>query len=290
MTQGLTRQYGARTFDFTRSVAVMAIVNRTRDSFHDAGRTFALASAVEAALQAVADGADWVDIGGVPFSPLAEEVTEDEELQRVVPVIKEVRAGTDAVISVDTFRPRVAEQAVEAGATVINDTSGLRDRGMAEVAARTGAGLIVTHSKAAPREWYPHPHYGDVVQEVLAFLQERVASALDCGVAPDQLIVDPGHDLNKNTVHSLELTRGMEALQSLGHPVLASVSNKDFIAETLGRADADLRTGTVTTMAFCVLNGARILRVHDVPAAVQAVRMLSALIGWTPPRESAHNV
>src|SRR3954466_8179660 len=144
------RSMGARTFDFSRQVAVMGIVNRTVDSFYDRGATFALDKAVGAALQAAEHGADWIDIGAVPFSPIAEPVDERAELDRLLPVVEAVRAGTDAVISIDTFRAEVARQALRAGADAVNDTSGLHDPDMASVVADAGATLVVTHSRAAP--------------------------------------------------------------------------------------------------------------------------------------------
>ena len=160
------RTIGARTFDFSRQVAVMGIVNRTVDSFYDRGATFALEKAVDAALQAVAHGADWVDVGAVPFSPIAEKVDERAELDRLLPVVEAVRAGTDAVISVDTFRAEVARHALRAGADAVNDTSGLHDPQMARVVADAGATLVVTHSRAAPGQRLARPHYDDVVADV----------------------------------------------------------------------------------------------------------------------------
>ena len=167
------RTIGARTFDFSRQVAVMGIVNRTVDSFYDRGATFALDKAVDAALQAVAHGADWVDVGAVPFSPIAEKVDERAELDRLLPVVEAVRAGTDAVISVDTFRAEVARHALRAGADAVNDTSGLHDPQMARVVADAGATLVVTHSRAAPGQQLARPHYDDVVADVAAYLLDR---------------------------------------------------------------------------------------------------------------------
>jgi dihydropteroate synthase len=284
------RQIGARAFDFHRQVAVMAIVNRTRDSFFDRGKTFDLEPALAAVETALAAGADWIDIGGVPFSPATEDVGVEEELRRVLPVVAATRARTDAVISVDTVRAEVARAAVEAGATAINDTSGLRDPGIADVAAATGAALVITHSKAAPREVLRRPSYADVVTEVRDFLADRAAAAVGRGVRPEQLVVDPGHDLNKNTHHSLELTRRLAELADLGYPLLASVSNKDFIGETLGLPNAELAEGTLATVVTCVLAGARIVRVHDVASTVRAVRMVEAVLGWRPPRRTRHNL
>ena len=196
------RTIGARTFDFSRQVAVMGIVNRTVDSFYDRGATFALDKAVDAALQAVEHGADWVDVGAVPFSPVAQKVDERAELDRLLPVVEAVRAGTDAVISVDTFRAEVARQALRAGADAVNDTSGLHDDGMARVVADAGATLVVTHSRAAPGRPLAQPHYADVVAEVAAYLLDRAGTAVAAGIAKDRIVIDPGHDLNKNT-HAL---------------------------------------------------------------------------------------
>jgi len=280
-----------RVLDGDRRVAVMAIVNRTPDSFHDRGRTFALDRAVEAAERAVADGADWVDIGGVPFSAEAPDVSEAEELDRVLPVVEAVRAATDAVISVDTYRTEVARAAVAAGADVVNDTSGLHDPDLAGVIASTGATLVVTHSLAnPPRTKVVRPTYDDVVAEVAGFLTGRVQFALDQGVRREQLVIDPGHDLNKNTYHSLELTRRLGEITALGYPTLVALSNKDFIGETLDRPQYERLEGSLAALVACVLAGARIVRVHDVAASCAAVRMTEAILGWREPAYVRHNI
>jgi dihydropteroate synthase len=285
------RTIGRREFDLSQRVAVMAIVNRTPDSFHDRGRTYALESAVAAVRRAVAEGADWVDIGGVPFGLHAGEVTEAEELDRVVPVIEAVRADSDVVISVDTFRPGVAAAGIAAGADVINDTTGLQDPGMADLAARTGATLIITHSLASPpRTPVPRPRYGDVVTEVRDFLAERVALARRHGLHDRQIIIDPGHDLNKNTHHSLALTRRLEEIAALNLPLLVAVSNKDFIGETLDLPQPQRVEGTLAALTICILKGARIVRVHEVAESVRAVRMTEAVLGWREPAYARHNL
>ncbi|GIM93377.1 dihydropteroate synthase [Paractinoplanes toevensis] len=281
------RIIGGREFDFARQVAVMAIVNRTPDSFHDQGSTFALEKALERVKQAAADGADWIDIGGVPFAP-GPEVSVAEEIERVLPVVTAARDL--AVVSVDTFRPEVAREVIAAGAGVINDTSGLRDPAMADTVAGTGAQLVITHSLAAPRTLWPSPQYRDVTAEVGAFLRSRVELALSRGVRPDQIIIDPGHDLNKNTLHTLEITRRLDELAAIGYPLLAAVSNKDFIGETLDAAQHDRLTGTLAAVVFCIVRGARIVRVHDVAATVDAVRMTEAMLGWRPPAYTRHNI
>jgi dihydropteroate synthase len=285
------RTIGNRTLDLSRQVAVMAIINRTPDSFHDPGRTYALDRAVEAIDSAVADGADWVDIGGVPFSPKARHVTGAEEADRVVPLVEAARKHPDLIISVDTYRTEVARRVIEAGANVINDTSGLYDPALADLVAGTDATLIITHSLASPPgTMVERPAYDDVTAEVAAFLADRVEFALGRGVPADRIVIDPGHDLNKNTYHSLELTRRLAEITALGYPTLVAVSNKDFIGETLDVPQGQRLEGTIAAMVGCILQGARIVRVHDVRAAVAATRMTEAILGWRPPAFTRHNM
>jgi dihydropteroate synthase len=281
------RRINGRDFDFDREVAVMAVINRTPDSFYDRGATFALDSAVAAALAAIQAGADWIDIGGAKFAPGA-AIPAAEEIGRVVPVVEALR-GSGVVISVDTFDADVALASIRAGAHVINDTTGVHDPRLAEVVADSDATLVITHSLAAPRTPYPAPRYGDVVAEVSDFLQARVQRALDHGVPAERLVIDPGHDLNKNTLHSLELTRRLGEITGLGLPTLVAVSNKDFIGETLDRDRGHRVEGTLAAAVFCILQGARIVRVHNVSAAVDAVRMTEAILGWRNPVYLSHN-
>ena len=284
------RRIGAREFDFARRVAVMAIVNRTPDSFYDNGSTFALEAAVDSALRAVAEGADWVDIGGMAFSPDTAEISPAEEIDRVLGVIEAVRAASDVVISVDTQRPEVARACVAAGANVVNDTTGLRVPGMAETVAETGAAVVIAHSVAEPHRHLPRPQYTDVVAEVAEFLTRQVQLALDAGVPAEAIIIDPGHDLNKNTRHSLELVRRLDEITGIGPPTLVALSNKDFIGETLDRERSDRLSGTLATTALCVERGARIVRAHEVAATVDAVRMTEAVLGLREPAWLRHNV
>lgn len=281
--------FGPRTLDFSRQVALMAIINRTPDSFYDGGATFALDAAVVASLAAVHDGADWVDIGGVPFAP-GPALSADEESERVVPVISAVAAASDVIISVDTFLPEVAARSIAAGANVINDTTGLANPEIASVVAESGAHLVITHSLAAPRTVYPRPQYDDVVTEVAAFLSSRVELALSLGVPANKIIIDPGHDLNKNTLHTLEITRRFNEIAALGFPVLAAVSNKDFIGETLNQSKNERLEGSIASGVICILGGARVLRMHNVAAASSAIRMTEAVLGWRQPAYQLHNM
>jgi dihydropteroate synthase len=278
----------AVTFDFTRGVFVMAIVNRTPDSFYDEGSTFAFDAAVTAALAAAAAGADIVDIGGVPFGR-GPAVTLEEELHRVIPVVAAVRAASAVAISVDTFNADVAREAIAAGAGMVNDTSGLFDSRMADVVAATDATLVITHSLAPPRAEPPCPEYDDVTAEVVAFLRERVARALAAGISPERIVVDPGHDLNKNSLHSLELTRRLDEIVGIGQPVLVAVSNKDFVGETLDLPKRERLEGSIAVAVACVLKGARIVRVHEVAPTVAAMRMTEAVLGLRQPAYLKHN-
>jgi len=282
------RQIGRRTFDFARRVAVMAVINRTPDSFHDRGATFALDAAVDAALRAVELGADWVDIGGVPFGR-GPEVTTDEELDRVIPVVERIAAASDVVISVDTNRAAVAEAAIAAGAGVVNDTSGFYDEAMPGVIAASGATAVLTHSLWPPRSEPVAPQYDDIVDDVRAHLARLVDQAVGAGIRPDRLIVDPGHDLNKNTLHSLELTRRLGEIVDLGYPTLVALSNKDFIGETLDRPQTERVVGSVVAASASIIAGARIVRVHDVRETIDAVRMTEAVLGLREPARVWHN-
>ncbi|NQX27498.1 dihydropteroate synthase [Microbacteriaceae bacterium VKM Ac-2854] len=267
----------------------MAVVNRTPDSFYDKGATFALDRAVAAAQRAAEDGADWIDIGGVPFGR-GPVVTVAEEIDRVVPVIEAIHAVNDVVISVDTTSAEVARRSIAAGAAVINDTSGLHDPEMAAVVAESQAQLVLTHSLGEPRNGPARPSYADVTDEVEQFLRERVQTAVAAGVPLERLIVDPGHDLNKNTLHTLEITRRLEQIVGIGLPTLAAVSNKDFIGESLDRPQGQRLSGTLAAAVICIMKGARIVRMHDVPAAVDAVRLTEAVLGFRAPVYLRHNV
>ena len=283
-------RFGSRTIDFDREVVVMAIVNRTPDSFHDRGSTFALDAALSAAETAIEAGAPWVDVGGQPFAA-GERLPVEEELDRVLPVVTGIRRHSDVVISVDTFEPEVAGRCLAAGADVVNDTTGLRDPAMVDVLVKERGHVVLTHSLApSPRAAVPRPQYGDVVAEVAAFLDAQARRALDRGIPEDHIVLDPGHDLNKNTLHSLELTRRFGEIAALGFPTLAAVSNKDFVGETLDAAGPDRLAGSLAAAVICVLQGARIVRMHDAAAACSAMRMTEAVLGLRQPARLQHNI
>ncbi len=284
------RRIGARTFDFARRTAVMAVVNRTPDSFFDHGATFALEAAVAQAQRAVAEGADWVDIGGLPFSPDTPDVSVAEEVDRVLPVVEAIRAVSDVVISVDTYRPEVAQAVLDGGADVINDVMGLRVAGLAEVVASSGATIVIAHSVGEPHRHHRRPQYQDVVAEVVAYLIERVEYARSLGIAEDRIVIDPGHDLNKNTLHTLEITRRLHEVAAIGLPMLVALSNKDFVGESIDRPQGERLYGTLAATALCVQAGARIVRAHQVRETVDVVRMTEAVLGLREPAYLKHNI
>jgi dihydropteroate synthase len=264
--------------------AVMAIVNRTPDSFYDRGATFALAAALERVEQVVAQGARIVDVGGVKAGP-GDEVDVAEELRRVVPFVARVREQHPQVaISVDTWRADVAREVVAAGADLLNDTWSGADPGLAEVAAQTGVGLVCSHvGPLTPRSRPHRVAYDDVVADVRDRVVALAERALALGVRPDGLLVDPTHDFGKNTYHSLELTRHLDVLVATGYPVLVSLSNKDFVGETLDAPVGQRLTGTLAATAVARWLGARVFRAHEVAPTLEVLAMVAAIRGDAPP-------
>jgi dihydropteroate synthase len=256
----------------------MAVINRTPDSFFDRGATAGFAAALDAASRAVADGADIVDIGGVKAGP-GKEVTSAAEIDRVAGLVTAVRERhPDIVISVDTWRSEVGEVVAQAGADLLNDAWGGADPRLAEVAAEYGTGLVCSHADGLPPRTRPHrPAYGALVLDVTAYVTEYAERAVASGVRACSILVDPAHDFGKNTWQSLELTRRLGELTATGWPVLAAVADKDFIGEALDLPVDQRAEGTIATLAVCAWLGARIFRVHDVPAAREALKAVAAM-------------
>jgi len=259
--------------------AVMAVVNRTPDSFFDRGATFAFQAALDAASRLIGEGADIIDIGGVKAGP-GDPVGPAEEIDRVAGLVAAVRERhPDVIISVDTWRSEVAEVVAEAGADLINDTWGGVDPALPEVAAEHGLGLVCAHAGRLRPRTRPHRiGYEDVVADVVRYttaLAERAAAA---GVARDRILIDPAHDFGKNTWHSLEVSRRLGELVATGWPVLVAVSNKDFIGEALGGLPVERRhVGTLATLTVSALQGARVFRVHDAASARKALGVVARL-------------
>jgi dihydropteroate synthase len=250
------------------SFAIMAVVNRTPDSFFDHGATYEFDAALTSASRAVAAGAEIVDIGGVKAGP-GDDVDTDEEIRRVAGLVAAVRERhPDVVISVDTWRWQVGEAVAAAGADLLNDVWGGADPALAAVAAAHGIGLVCSHAGGlAPRTGPHRPAYADVVRDVISHVTAEAERAVAAGVRPEQLLIDPAHDFGKNTWHSLELTRRLDEFCGTGWPVMVAVSNKDFVGEVLGLPASQRGEGTMAALAISAWLGARVFRVHDVPAA-----------------------
>jgi len=264
---------------------VMAIVNRTPDSFYDRGATFGLDAAMDAVDRAVADGADLVDIGGVKAGAAGSWVDTDEELRRVVPFVRAVRdRHPELVISVDTWRHEVAAAACEAGADLLNDTWAGADPSLGVVAAEYGAGVVCSHTGGLPPRTDPHRvHYDDVVHAVLAEVVPAAERLVSLGVPADGILIDPTHDFGKNTWHGLELLRRTGELVATGWPVLMALSNKDFVGETLGTGVDDREDGTLAATAVAAQAGARVFRAHQVRRTRHVLEMVASIAGTRPP-------
>lgn len=266
------------SLDFTRRTLIMGIINVTPDSFFDGGRRLEAAAAVAAGVAMIASGADILDVGGESTRPGAAPVSEEEEMARVLPVVRGLRARIGAPISIDTYKASVARAALEEGADIVNDISALRfDPGMAALVAAEKVPLILMHMQGTPRTMQQDPQYRDVVREVRDFLAAQLYAALEAGVAQEAVIVDPGIGFGKTVEHNLELLRGLPALAALGQPLLVGASRKTFIGKILGAEPADRLEGSLAAAVAAVLGGANILRVHDVAETVKAVRIADAL-------------
>jgi dihydropteroate synthase len=268
---------GDRVFDVTTRTLVMGILNRTPDSFYDQGATFELDALLRRAEELVADGADLLDIGGVRAAP-GPEVTEAEELDRVVPPIAELRSRLDVPLSVDTWRSTVLDEACRVGAVVANDISGFADPDYLAVAAKHHASVIATHIRTKPRVADPDPHYGDLVADVRAFLLDRAARAEAVGLTRAQIAIDAGLDLGKTPAMSAILLRESEVLAASGYTLLLSASNKRFLGELLHLEIDDRREASLAAVAYGVAHGCRIVRVHDVAGSVHVCRTIEAIL------------
>ena len=256
----------------------MGILNVTPDSFSDGGRYLDHEAAVEHGLRMVEEGADLLDVGGESTRPGSDAVSVEDELARVLPVIKRLAAEVDIPISIDTRKAEVAAPALDAGASIVNDVSAGRDRRMFEVTRAAGAGLVLMHMLGEPKTMQEEPRYEDVVREVHDYLDERIEDAEDAGIGRDRIAADPGLGFGKTSRHSLELMRSIDAFLDLGVPIVVGPSRKSFIGAALGDAPVDQRLeGTAGAVAWLAGRGAHILRVHDVETMVKVVSVVDAI-------------
>lgn len=275
------RALGLTLADHSRP-RVMGIVNVTPDSFSDGGRSFAFDDAIATAERLVAEGADLLDIGGESSRPGADVVDEEEEARRVVPVVRALAGRVGVPISIDTTKPKVARLALEAGAAVVNDIRGLDDPELLAVAAGSGAGVVLMHMQGTPQTMQVDPRYGDVVAEVLADLGRAVDRAEAAGIARERIAVDPGIGFGKSFEHNLRLLKSLESFASLGCVLLVGTSRKGFLGKLAGRRTGDQTVPSVTSALAAAAAGARVVRVHDVAATVEAFRVWEGHRGWTP--------
>jgi dihydropteroate synthase len=268
---------GTQLLDLARPV-VMGVLNVTPDSFSDGGRFTSVAAAVEHGQLLASEGAQIIDVGGESTRPGAEPVDVHEELRRVIPVIEQLRATTSAVVSIDTQKPQVMLEAAAAGAGLINDVLALRASGALEAAASTTCAVCLMHMQGEPRTMQKNPTYSDVVSDIKAFMLERVQACRSAGISDDRIVLDPGFGFGKTAAHNLELLRRLPDLAVDGLPVLAGLSRKSMIAKLLGDSAKDRIHASVALAVIAAMQGARIIRVHDVAATVDAMKMVTAVL------------
>lgn len=259
---------------------LMGIVNATPDSFSDDGSTRTLDARVALAAELLEAGADIIDIGGESGVTNRPAVAAQEEVERVVPLIERVAGELGALVSVDTYKPVVARAAVEAGAAIVNDVSGLRDLELADVCAQTGAGLVLMHTRVPPKQKLLDPgFYDDVAGDVQSFLRERMAAAVARGVDPEQIMLDPGPDFAKTPAQTVESLRRLDTLHGLGRPLLLAISRKDFVGAITGRAPRERLAGTLAALGYGADMGGHVFRIHDVAAAADYLAVRAVLRG-----------
>ncbi|MBX9653376.1 dihydropteroate synthase [bacterium] len=276
--RSLTRlAWGQRSLSLGEYPLLMGIVNVTPDSFSDGGQFFDPNRAVDHALKLVDEGANWLDVGGESTRPGATPVGDAEELRRVLPVIEGISAQTDTPISIDTYKASVAREAIEAGASIINDVTGFRDPAMVEVAAATKTACIVMHMRGTPADMMEQTEYTEVVADLIEYFRERLARLSAAGVELERTILDPGIGFAKRRLDNLRLLNRLHEFASLGRPVLLGASRKRIIGEITGRGEAGRIHGTIASSVLAYLKGVHILRVHDVGAVADALKIARAI-------------
>lgn len=268
---------------FSERTYVMGILNVTPDSFSDGGKFFSTKAAIARALKLSRDGADIIDIGGESTRPGALEVDADREIERVRRVIEGVRKEIDIPISIDTRKSEVAEEAIRSGAVIVNDVSGLtHDRKMASIVAKHGAALIVTHMKGAPQDMQDSPTYRNLIEEVIGGLKGSIDIARRAGIGEDMIIIDPGVGFGKTANHNLEILKRLDEFKILGRPICIGTSRKSFIGKVLDIPRPESRlSGSIATSVIAIINGANIIRAHDVKQACEAARMTDSVLDST---------
>ena len=256
---------------------IMGVLNVTPDSFSDGGKFLSVEKAVEHAYRMVDEGADIIDVGGESSRPFSEPVSEEEELRRIIPVMEELD-GIKVPISVDTYKPKVAEEALKRGASIVNDIFGLRKEGMAEVVREYDAAVVIMHMKGEPKNMQLNPHYDDVIGEIIRFFRERIDFALKKGIEKDRVIIDPGIGFGKRVEDNLRIINELDSFKSLGYPILIGTSRKSFIGKVLNIEVGERLEGTIASNIVALMNGASIFRVHDVRPNLRALKMAEKIM------------
>jgi dihydropteroate synthase len=268
---------GKFQLDLTRP-NVMGIVNVTPDSFSDGGKYSSVDLAVEHALQLIAEGADILDIGGESTRPGADPVGLDEELMRVIPVIEALSKVATVPISIDTYKPEVMRAAIQAGADIVNDICALREDGALEIVANSNAGVCLMHMQGIPQTMQINPQYADVVSEVKQFLTDRVEACLAHGIAKERIMLDPGFGFGKTTAHNVALIQHLDSFVELGFPLLVGLSRKSVLGRIAGGDEQQRLHAGLAASVISVMKGAKIVRVHDVKATVDALKVVAAVM------------
>ncbi|MGM0365574.1 MAG: dihydropteroate synthase [Actinomycetota bacterium] len=267
-----------KRYDIGSGFWVMGILNVTPDSFYDGGMYFRKEAAEKRVEEMIEQGADIIDVGGMSTRPGSEPVSLEEEIKRTVPVVEHIKKSYGLLVSIDTYRSQVAEMALEAGADMVNDISALTfDRGMAEVVAASGAGVVLMHIKGTPKDMQANPSYGDVVEEVYDFLYSAAGNAVSAGIGASSIVVDPGIGFGKTARHNLKLIRKLKEFSLMGFPLLLGASRKSFIEKTLGLAAGQRLEPSIAVAVYGYLKGANMLRVHDVGQTKKALDMVKAI-------------
>ena len=265
--------------DLSSRTYVVGILNVTPDSFSDGGKFFRPQDAHKRALRMVEEGADIIDVGGQSTRPGSENISLEEELRRVIPLVRELAKKIQIPISVDTYSSQVALAALDAGAEMINDISGLRfDSKMAGVVARCQAGLVLMHIQGTPKNMQEDPHYDDLLEEIKDYLRESIKLAEQAGIKEDKIIIDPGIGFGKKIEHNLSILKNLRRFEELGKPIMVGTSRKSFIGKLLDLPVEDRLEGSLASVAVSILNGANIVRVHDVGESVRVARLVDAIM------------
>ncbi len=278
--EGLVLRAGRRSFELGPRPLLMGIVNATPDSFSDDGSATTHDQRVRLAAELIDAGADIIDVGGESARTGLAPVSPEQEIERTIPLVRAIAHELGATVSIDTYKPAVATAALEAGASIVNDVSGLRDPALAQICARSGAALVLMHTRAEPKQRLQDPElYDDVVADTLGFLRTRIELSLQAGMSFEQLLLDPGPDFAKTPAQTIALLASLERLHELGRPLLMAISRKDFIGALTGRRPRERLAGTLAALAYGLDHGAHVFRVHDVAAAADFIRVRMALRG-----------